>query len=46
MHKDLSFVQYRPQKPPDMLIERFFAILHFDQKRKLDQLGIEIRAFD
>ena len=46
MHKDLSFVQYRPQKSLDMTIERFLASLHFEQRGKLDHLGIEIGSFD
>jgi len=29
-----------------MPIERFFAILRFEQRGKLDQLGIEIGSFD
>jgi hypothetical protein len=46
MHKDLSFVQYRPQKSLDMTIERFFESLRFEQRGELDQLGIEIGSFD
>jgi hypothetical protein len=46
MHKDLSFVQQLPQKSLDMPIERFFASLHFEQRGKLDQLGIEVGTFD
>jgi len=41
-----SFVQHRPQKSLDMPIERFLASLRFEQKGKLDQLGIEIGSFD
>jgi hypothetical protein len=39
-------VQYRPQKSLDMLIEQFLASLRFEQRGKLDQLGIEIGSFD
>jgi hypothetical protein len=46
MHKDLSFVQHRPQNSLDMPIERFFASLRFEQRGKLDQLGVEIGSFD
>jgi hypothetical protein len=41
-----SFVQYRPQKSLGMPVERFFASLRFEQRGKLDQLGIEIDSFD
>jgi hypothetical protein len=41
-----SFVQHRPQKSLDMPIERFFASLRFEQRGKLDQLGVEIGSFD
>jgi hypothetical protein len=37
-----SQVSFRPQKSLDMPIERFFASYRFEQKGKLDQLGIEI----
>jgi hypothetical protein len=46
MHRDSSFVQHRPQKSLDMPIERFFASLRFEQRGKLDQLGIEMGSFD
>ena len=46
MHKDLSFVQQLPQKLLDMPVERFFASLRFEQREKLDQLGVEIGSFD
>jgi hypothetical protein len=39
-------VQYRPQKSLDMPIERFLASLRFEQRGKLDQLGIEIGSLD
>jgi len=35
-------VQYHPQDPFDDTIERFFVSLRFDQRRKLNDLGIEI----
>jgi hypothetical protein len=41
-----SFVQHRPQKSLDIPIGRFFASLSFEQRKKLDQLGIEIGNFD
>jgi hypothetical protein len=41
-----SFVQHRPQKSLDMPIERFFASLRFEQRGKLEQLGIDIGSFD
>ena len=34
-----------PQKSLDILIERFLASLRFEQRRKLDQLGIEFGSF-
>jgi hypothetical protein len=46
VHRDTSLVQYRPQKSLDMPIERFFASLRFEQRGKLDQLGLEIGSFD
>ena len=46
MHRDTSFVQYRPQKSLDMLIERFFASLCFYQRGKLDQLEIGIGGIE
>jgi hypothetical protein len=39
-------VLFRPQKSLDMPIERFLASLRFEQRGKLDQLGIEIGSFD
>jgi hypothetical protein len=41
-----SFVQHRPQKSLGIPIERFFASLRFEQRGKLDQLGVEIGTFD
>jgi len=41
-----SFVQHRPQKSLDMPIERFLAYLRFEQRGKLDQLGIEIESIE
>ena len=46
VHRDLSFVQHRPQKSLDINIERFFASIRFEQKGKLDQLGIEIGYYN
>jgi hypothetical protein len=42
----LSFVQHRPQESLDLPIERFFTSLRFEQRGKLDQLGIKIGSFD
>jgi hypothetical protein len=39
-------VQHRPQKSLGDSVERFFASLRFEQRVKLDQLGIEIGSFD
>jgi hypothetical protein len=41
-----GFVQHRPQKSLDRPIERFLASLRFEQRGKLDRLGIEIGSFD
>jgi len=41
-----SFVQHRPQKSLDMPIERFLTSLRFEQREKLDQLGVEIGSID
>lgn len=30
----------------DMSVEQFLSSLHFDQKRKIDQLGIDLASFD
>jgi hypothetical protein len=49
LHKDLSFVQHRPlveKELLDILVEQFWASLHFNQRRKLDQLEIAIGYFD
>jgi hypothetical protein len=46
IHRDTSFVQHRPQKSLEMPIERFLASLRFEQRGKLDQLGIEIGSID
>ena len=43
------WVQYRPQfenEPLDMPVERFLAYLCFEQRSKLNQLGIEMGDFD
>jgi len=37
-----SLVRYCPQKSLDMPTERFLALLRFEQRGKLEQLGIEI----
>jgi hypothetical protein len=39
MHKDLSFVQYHPQKSLDMPIERFFASFLLRAKGKAGSFG-------
>ena len=39
-------VQHRPQKSLDMPIERFLAYLRFEQREKLEQLGVKIGSFD
>jgi hypothetical protein len=39
-------VRFGPQKSLDMPIERFFASMRFEQKGKLEQLGIEISSSD
>jgi hypothetical protein len=42
-------VRFRPQietEPFDVSVERFLASLRFQQRGKLDQLGIEIGSFD
>jgi hypothetical protein len=42
-------VRFRPileNELPDMSVEQFLASLRFEQREKLDQLGIEIVAFD
>ena len=41
-----KLVQKLPQKLLDMPVERFFASLRFEQREKLDQLGVEIGSFD
>ena len=38
-------VQYRPFKSLDMPVERFLSSLRFEQREKLDQLGIKIGSF-
>jgi len=45
-NKKLVRVLLSPQKSLDMPIERFLASLHFEQRGKLDQLGIEIGSLD
>jgi hypothetical protein len=45
-YRYLVGVLFRPQKSLDMPIERFLASLRFEQRGKLDQLGIEIGSFD
>jgi len=39
-------VRFPPQKSLDRYIKRFFASLGFEQRGKLDQLGIEISSID
>ena len=39
-------VLFRPKKSLDIPIGRFFASLSFEQRGKLDQLGVEIGSFD
>jgi hypothetical protein len=39
-------VRFRPQKSLDIPIERFFASISFEQRGKLDQLGIETGSID
>jgi hypothetical protein len=39
-------VRFRPQIEPLDNIGRFLATLRFDQRSKLDQLGIEIGSID
>jgi len=39
-------VQYRPLKALDIPVERFLVSLRFEQRGKLDQLGIEINSFE
>ncbi len=34
------------KEPLDMPVERFLASLRFEQRSKLDQLGIEMDSFD
>jgi hypothetical protein len=46
MHRDTSFVQHRPQLEPLDDIERFLASLRFEQRGKLEQLGIEIESIE
>jgi hypothetical protein len=44
-----SFVQHHPPvqlEPLDMPVERFLASVRFENKSKLDQLGIEIGSLD
>ena len=41
-----SFVQHRPQLEPLDIIEGFLGSLRFEHRSKLDQLGIEIGAFE
>ena len=41
-----SWVQYRPQLEPLYGIGRILASLRFEQRGKLDQLGIETGSFD
>jgi hypothetical protein len=41
-----SFVQYRPQLKPLDDLEGFLASLRFEQREKLDQLGIKIDSYD
>jgi hypothetical protein len=39
-------VRFHPQKLLNMPIERFFTSLRFEQREKLNQLGIEIGTLD
>ena len=42
-------VRFRPflqNELPDMPVEQFLAYLRFEQREKLDQLGIEMGTFD
>ena len=39
-------VRFRPLEPFDDSVERFFASLRFEQRGKLDQLGVEIGSFE
>ena len=41
-----SFVQLRPQIDPLDIIKGILASLRFEDRRMLDQLGIEISLFD
>jgi len=45
--KNIPFSMHlRIDEPLDMPIERFFASLRFEQREKLDHLGVEIGSFD
>jgi hypothetical protein len=46
IQRDTSFVQHRPQLEPLDDIGRFLASLRFEQRGKLDQLGINIGSID
>ena len=46
MHRDTSFVQRRQKISPDWDIGRFLASLRFEQRGKLEQLGIEIGNYN
>ena len=49
VHRDLSFVQHRPFGQLELLdvpVDRFLGSLRFEQREKLDQLGIEIGSLD
>jgi len=39
-------VRFGPQRSLDLPIERFLASIRFEQRGKLDHLGIEIGIFD
>ena len=39
-------VRFRPQKTLGVPVGRFLASLRFEQRGKLDQLGIEMDPFD
>jgi hypothetical protein len=42
MHRDSSFVQYRPlvkNELLDMSVEQFLASLHFEQRGKVGSIG-------
>jgi hypothetical protein len=42
VHRDLSFVQHRPQLESLDDIGRFLALLRFEQRGKLDQFDFQL----